>query len=147
MAALNLAALADGIAAQIKAHLNPSDVAVYAIPEAEGILSPPYIVLLPGDPFVAYQVTFGTNALAEVRFDVEIVAGVPAGTGDTWRLMYQLCGQGSGEQASVFDALAADPTFGGKAQTSTALDVSRPDVIDGQLRATFGLRVIQKRGT
>lgn len=147
MAALDLAVIAEAIQATIKAGIDTDRVNVYAFPE--GVAERPYIVVRPGSPFVAYQRTFGTDGLAEIQFELEINTGVPAGSGDTYRLMYEMLGQGAGATVSIFDALAADPTLGGAVGNSAALDVARPELDEGtgDLVASFPITVYQQRGT
>lgn len=145
MAVLDLNAMAEGIATTLKAEIDTDRINIYAHPE--GIKETPYVVILPGDPFVQYQRTFTSDGMAEVRWEAVINAGIPAGDGDAYRLMYELLGQGSGETMSLFDALASDPTFAGTARASKALDVGRPVLNDdGALLASFPITAYQMRG-
>lgn len=146
MAVLDLNLMAEGIASTLRAALDTARINVYAHPE--GIREAPYILVRPADPFVRYQRTFGAAGIAEVRFELLLNAGVPSGAGDSYRLMYEMCGQGAGTTLSVFDALGADPTLGGMVQTSSALDVGRPVLAEdtGELIALFPITLQHKRG-
>lgn len=146
MAVLDLNAIAAALGDLLRSNLDTDRLNVYDYPE--GPRETPYIVIRPANPFMQYQRTFGSAGIAEVRFEVLINAGVPGGEGDSYRLMYELCGQGTGTTVSVFDAMAADPTLGGVAQTSTALDVSGPVLTEdtGELAAVFVIAIQHKRG-
>lgn len=134
------------IATAIAAQLAPTGLNVYALPTPARSL--PCIDILPGSPFIAYRRTFGTNGVAEISYDLEISLPVVAGWDEAYQSMFALLG--TGNETSIFDLLAADPTLGGTVSTSTALEVDRPQAAtdpagNGVLVATFPMTVLEHR--
>ncbi len=135
----------EAIAAAIAAQLEPTELNVYALPSPARVL--PCIEVRPGSPFIAYQRTFGPNGLAELSFGLEIALPVTAGWAEAYSRMYALLG--TGPATSIFDLLAADPTFSGSVSTSQAGEVDR--LIEGTvdavstLTAVFPLTVLEHR--
>ncbi len=140
---LDLQVIAQAIADQ----LGPTGLNCYALPTPARVL--PCIDIMPGSPFVGYQRSFGANGLAEVAFDLTVVLPVTAGWDDAYTRMFRLLG--TGDESSIFDLLAADPTLGGVVGDATALTVMRPQseittTGESLLTAVFPLTVREYRG-
>lgn len=135
----------EAIATAIAAQLEPTELNVYALPSPARVL--PCIEVRPGSPFIAYRRTFGANGIAELGFNLEIALPVTAGWAEAYSRMYALLR--TGHETSIFDLLAADPTFSNTVSTSQAGEVDR--LIEGTvdavstLTAVFPLTVLEHR--
>lgn len=124
-------ALADQIRAGIaRGNGANSDITVKPYPFSAADL--PRIEIHPGNPWVHYFDTFGSEGISDVN--VVVVVELETANGATW--LGQAAGlvnAGTAETNSIVDAILADPTLGGEVQNCTVGDVDW-----NTARATFG---------
>ena len=105
---LDLAAIREALAAQLKAGLDKS-LNVYAyVPDSPRF---PCIAVTHGDLYVDYFVTFSPSGLANVN--LKIIAAHDSRSEDSQRTIDRLLSVGSGSDSSIVDVIYADPTLGG----------------------------------
>lgn len=86
------------------------------------------------DAAVGYRLTFGARGQAEVRLKLE-VRTESSDCISAEMALDDLLSAGTGADSSIFDALTADPTFGGACASSVALTATPPRPMqDGEAR-------------
>lgn len=136
---LDLVATAKAIQTAIKAGVDTAKISVRAFPEEGAETDAVITVRCVG---VEYRRTFGADGIAEVSWALDVAVACPAGVGDSYRLLMDLIGTGNNN--SIFDAIATDPSLGGRVRTATAQEVS---VSAAATEAVFTLTTYERRGT
>jgi hypothetical protein len=109
---LQLTPLREAIAAQIKLYIQ-RDANVF--PYQVGDDFPLIEIRYPDGTYVDYTNTFGATGISEVHLDVVITC---KGSGDdAQRVLDDYLSMGDGNGSSVVEAICADKTFGGLAET------------------------------
>lgn len=100
---------------QLRSRVARNDLSFHAWPDLSA--PPNKIEVWPAaGTYVGYWGTFGANGTADVmvRLRLEVAHGDAATAGD---MVTRLLSVGSGESASIVDAIVADPTLGGAVET------------------------------
>lgn len=106
----------------------------------------PAVIISIADDGIKYRGTFGAAGLASVVLQLEVrTQDGPDGEA----MMDDLLSAGTGADSSLFDALTADPTFGGVISVGTTLESSSPKRMKNESMtfwsATFKLTCHQPR--
>lgn len=146
---MNLADIADALAAQIRSQLTrPTNVYVF---DPRSTRQYPCIIIEPGEPFVEYQTTYGTDPLLDINFTITVA--VSARTLDEQVAIYDYLSDGDEATSSIRKAAAAgrNTTTGGLngLVEDYVVDRSHKPEIDeyGALAARFDVRVTARRGS
>ncbi len=134
---LTLSQIRTAIHDQLRANLS-RDVNVDAT--GEGKPAPVVRVQLrPSDP-IDYWVTFGESGIAQAAFEVQVI---PANTDQSAvKRLDDFLSVGTGNGSSVVDALMADKTLGGVAQT---IQINSSSYDPDEITATFELTIVLKK--
>jgi len=127
MAGLDIKATRNAIATVLEAASIGQDVAVYAYspgPDPDIVTGSPAI-LIGHAPGTDYRLTFGARGLAQLKLEIEIRCTSADGVSAELALD-DLLNAGTGATSSIFDALTADPTFGGVVGNSELSDPTPP---------------------
>lgn len=104
---------------------------------------PPCLVVAAGEPFVEYHAAM-SRGLVEVRFEVLALVGV-AHVESAFARLDSVCSAGTGESASVVDALHANRTLDGLVSDVVVRQVGGVTTLDigdtSYLGCTFGVSV------
>lgn len=140
--AVDLQAQARGIAAM----LDSLGLTVYPWPDPAA--HPDSITVEPSSPFVAYNLTFGANAIAQTNWVLRVRLSLGAGTDEAYARMLGLLG--TDDSLSIFDVLRADPTMGGTIRTTYVGEVTAPRIETGdqgdELVAEYPITCYEGRG-
>lgn len=139
----DLVAITNALAAQIAAHTG-----LRALGQARDQVTPPCIVVLPGQPFLAYGATMSDvmapgspSGAVTINLTVLVIITDAAPVEKTQRALNAYLGIGEGETASIPAAMEADPTLGGIVDWCIPMAADRYGRIDYSGVTYFGARI------
>lgn len=140
MAGLNLRAIKVAATDQVRDAINPTRPTTVR----------PFRLKVPGACItvevtdITYFTTMGPNGQAEVAMDLTITLD-NAEKDSAEIAMDDYLSVGTGNGASIADAINADPTLGGVVESCVVLEVGSPtDTVDGY-EATFPLKILTRK--
>lgn len=146
---MNLAEIATALGDQIRANVTrPTNVYVF---DPKSTRQYPCIIIEPGEPFVEYQTTFGTDPLLDVNFTITVA--VSARTLDEQIAIYDYLSDGDEATSSIRKAAAGGRNtttggLGGLVEDFVVDRVHKPEIDEyGALAARFDVRVMARRGS
>ena len=141
--AFNPAIVHRAIATQIR---NVAAIAsVYNVaPWVEAGKPPPVIEVRPGGQWISYFETFGTGGRADMSVVIWIRT-VSANAETELDRVSAVMAVGTGETASIVDALLADETLGGVAETIRILNATTEITEDGSVEIEIPVEVTLKK--
>lgn len=117
MSGLDLEAIHTALADQIRAGIDSSGFTVTAFPSS---VTRPCIEIWPDADYVGVASTMGPDGVADVRLRVRVFLS-GANPESEWLVMARLLSYGTGHASSIFTAINADPSLGGKVDSAKAL--------------------------
>lgn len=132
----DLTAIRNALAAQITAGTG-----LPAVGDARDQVSPPVAVILPGTPYVKYDISMGPVSAVNLRLRVLVLVSAAPPVEITQQTLDAYLGFGSGEAASIANALETDPTLGGLAHFCHCETVDTYGQIEYSGVAYFGARI------
>ena len=141
---LNLQAIREGLAAQIKVRVARS----FNTDGYEGTAGTfPMIVIKPGNPYVTYHESFGDRALAGIELLIEVTTTAADGK-SAYVVMDQVLSPGLSNTSSILEAVEADNTIGGLVANVWVSEVSAPTLDEfGHLVAELSCHVLANKST
>jgi hypothetical protein len=121
-----------------------TEIGIRADAQARDQVSPPVIVILPGQPLITYGVTAtGPDwpGAVNINLIILLILSDAAPSEKTQRALDAYLGIGSGETQSIAGAIQADPTLGGTVHFCEPVTASNYGRIDYAGQSYFGARV------
>jgi hypothetical protein len=143
MGGLDLVAIHEGFAAQLRTHIS-RDVTIYPF-DPGSARSYPCIVIDPGDPWAEYHETFGDNAIAGIELRIKVY--IAADDLSQRLALADFASAHVGATSSILRAIEADTDVGGVVSCAVVHRVGALEQADedGVMMATFDVSAMAHR--